>query len=614
MPLNAYLRPIIRWWRLIVIVTVLAVSASAISTLFQADNYVSRTTMIVGTTYLDPNPDSGKLFISQQLAQIYADMALREPIQDATMEALGISWLPSYRSEVVPNTQVVQISVTDTNPQRAQIIANEIASQLILQSPTIGGTETGEQQDFIKEQLANLQDQIRETETNIEDLQKSKTGLTSANQIANIEDEINTQTTKLESLRRNYADFLANSQEGAVNKLSVLEPANLPVRPTGTNKLTIIVLAGLVGLSMGSGAAYLLEFLDRTVKTASDIERIFGQPVIGYISLVTGDGNVATYVSRNPFSSIAENFRMLRSNVEFFSVTNHIKTILITSPNEGNGKTAVASNLAQSLSQLELEVILVDADLRRPAVHTALNMTKGPGLSDVIRNNEDLHNVVRSWKKGQNLRVVTSGHKVPQITEVVGSRRISTLLSLLKDEHEIIIIDAPPLIIADAYNLASTVDGVIVVMEPGQTSNDQAKAIKEQLDRVGAKILGFVFNKVSDENIPSYGDYQYQSLYSSKYYGSYSYDSKATKEPVTGSYSNNVMGFFEHGKVPSELSNEVENAISAIKTQPRKILNRFKKSKTDEETNEKISGNGNTGKRSRRKTGEKTDDKGKNNS
>ena len=79
-------------------------------------------------------------------------------------------------------------------------------------------------------------------------------------------------------------------------------------------------------------------------------------------------------------------------------------------------------------------------------------------------------------------------------------------------------------------------------------------------------MLGFVFNKVSDENIPSYGDYQYQSLYSSKYYGSY--NSKATKEPVTGSYSSGVMDFFEHGKVPAELSNEVEHAITAIKTQP----------------------------------------------
>lgn len=606
MPLNDYIRPIIRWWRLIIIVTALAVGASAISTLFQAENYVSRTTLIVGTTYSDPNPDSGKIFISQQLAQIYSDMALREPIQDATMEALGINWLPNYRSEVVPSTQVVQISVTDTNPQRAQIIANEIANQLILQSPTIGGTEVGEQQNFIKEQLANLQDQIREAETNIEELQKSKTGLTSASQLENIENKINEQTTKLESLRRNYADFLANSQEGAVNKLSVLEPANLPVRPTGTNKYIIVALAGIVGLSMGSGAAYLLEFLDKTIRTASDVERIFNQPVIGYISRVSENGNPATYVSQNPYSDMAENFRMLRSNVEFFSVSDQIKTILITSPNEGNGKTTIASNLAQSLALLEQDVILVDADLRRPAVHSYLKMTKGPGLSDVIKQNEDFHNVVRQWRKSSNLQVVTSGHKVPQVTEIVGSRRISALLSLLKDEHELIIVDAPPLIIADAYNLASSVDGVIIVMEPGKTSNDQAKAIKEQLNRVGAKLLGFVFNKVSDENIPSYGDYQYQSLYSSKYYGSYK--SKATKEPTTGSYSSGVMDFFEHGKVPAELSNEVENAITKIKTQPRKFLNRFKKSKTDDKSNERINGNENTDKKSGKKTSDKKED------
>ena len=295
------------------------------------------------------------------------------------------------------------------------------------------------------------------------------------------------------------------------------------------------------------------------------------------------------------FQRTGTRLRMLRSNVEFFSVSDQIKTILITSPNEGNGKTTIAANLAQSLSLLEQDVILVDADLRRPAVHSYLKMTMGPGLSDVIKQKEDFHNVVRRWRKSSNLQVVTSGHKVPQVTEVVGSRRISALLSLLKDEHELIIVDAPPLIIADAYNLASSVDGVIIVMEPGKTSNDQAKAIKEQLNRVDAKLLGFVFNKVSDENIPSYGDYQYQSLYSSKYYGSY--NSKATKEPTTGSYSSGVMDFFEHGKVPAGLSNEVENAITKIKTEPRKLLNRFKKSKTDDQSNKRINGDENADKK-----------------
>ena len=586
---NAYIRPLVRWWRLIIIVTLLALGASTVSTILQGDNYVSRTTLIVGTTFLDPNPDTNKLYISQQLAQIYADMALREPIQVAAMEALGIDVLPKYQSRVVPNTQVVEISVTDTNPQRAQIIANELANQLLLQSPTIGGTETGERQDFIDEQLTSLQEQIYETQARIEELQASKIGLTSASQIANIDQDIYELSVKMNSLLTSYAEFLSNSQEGAVNKLSVLEPADLPIRPTGTNKFLIIGLAGLVGLSLGTGAAYLLEFLDKTIKTASDVDRIFGLPVIGYVSEVPENGSTATYVTNNPTSIMAENFRMIRSNIDFFNVANQIRTILITSPGQGNGKTTVASNLAQSISQLEQDVLLVDADLRRSAVHDALNMTRDPGLADLIGNRADIHGVTRKWKRNNNLMVITAGKQVPQVTEVAGSKRISAILSKLKEEHDLVIIDAPPLIIADAYNLASTADGVIIVMEPGQTTDDQARAIKEQLERVNAKVLGFVFNKVSDEKLPSYGDYQYKSLYSSKYQGDYI--SRATNEPNTASRSKRVMDFFEHGTVPSELSADVENAISAIKTQPRNIFKRIRKSKKNEKTSEKTSRN-----------------------
>ncbi|HSG44960.1 MAG TPA: hypothetical protein VLA72_17570, partial [Anaerolineales bacterium] len=247
MEINAYLRPLIRWWRLEVIVTMLAVIASGVSTLFQPDVYISRTTLVIGTTIMDPNPESGQIFISQQLASIYADMARREPIQQATMEALGINWLPQYQARVVPSTQMVEISVTDTNPQRAQVIANELARQLMLQSPAIGGTETGGRQEFIGQQLSSLQNQIEETQKKIEELQSSLVGLNSASQIANIENDIKEQTQKLLSLRQSYASFLANSQEGALNILSVVEPANLPSRSVGTSKFIIIGLAGLVG-------------------------------------------------------------------------------------------------------------------------------------------------------------------------------------------------------------------------------------------------------------------------------------------------------------------------------------------------------------------------------
>lgn len=584
MDVNAYLRPLIRWWRLVVIVTMLALIASGVSTMFQPDVYVSRTTLVIGTTILDPNPDSGQIYIAQQLAQIYADMARREPIQQATMDALSIDWLPQYQTRAIPNAQMIEISVSDTNPQRAQIIADELARQLILQSPAVGNTETGVRQEFIRNQLSGLQIQIEETQKEIDELQTSLVGLNSASQIANIEADIKEQTQKLNSLRESYASFLANSQEGALNILSVVEPANLPKKPVGTSKIMIIALAGLVGLSLGSGTAYLLDFLDRTIKTTSDVERIFNLPVIGYISELLGKENNATYVAKDPSSILAENFRLLRSNIEFFQISKPIKTILITSPSQGNGKTTVAINLALSIAQGEQEVVLVDADLRRPAVHKSLMIDKNPGLSDLIRNKADIDGVVRTWTDDSDLRVITSGNIPPNITEVVGSKRVGSILGDLRERFEIVIVDAPPLIIADSYNLASRVDGVILVLEPGKTPEEQAKTIKEQLDRSKAHLLGIVFNKISERSASSYYDYQYRSLYSPKYYGDYV--SKSTDEPDTGSRSKKFVSFFEHGDVPTDMTDGVQSAIAAIKTQPKKLKERLRKSRKNGKNSE----------------------------
>jgi capsular exopolysaccharide synthesis family protein len=575
MEISAYLKPLVRWWRLVVLVTVLALVASGVSTMFQPDVYVSRTTLVIGTTILNPNPDSGQIYIAQQLAQIYADRAEREPIQQATMQALGIDWLPQYQARAVPNAQMVEIAVTDTNPLRAQLIANELAKQLMEQSPAIGDTETGIQQEFIRQQLTNIRAQIEETEKKLEELYSSLVGLNSASQIANIEREIKDQTEKLNTLRESYASFLANSQEGALNILSVVEPANLPTRAEGTSKVVIIGLAGLVGFSLGAGAAYLLDFLDRTIKTTSDVERVFNLPVIGYISELSEKEDNATYVAKHPNSILAENFRLLRSNIEFFQISKPVRTILVTSPSQGNGKTTIATNLALSISQGEQEVVLVDADLRRPAVHKALDMMKDPGLSDLIRNKADIDSVVRTWSENHNLKVVTAGNIPPNITEVVGSKRIGSILGDLREKFEIVVVDAPPLIIADAYNLASRVDGVILVMEPGLTSEEQAKTIKEQLDRSKAHVLGIVFNKISEQSAHSYYDYQYRSLYSPKYYGDYVASSR--REPATGPRSNKLISFLEHGEVPAEVAEGVQSAITAIKTQPKKMAERLRK-------------------------------------
>lgn len=587
MDINAYLKPLIKWWRLLFVVTALAIIASSASVLLQPEVYVSRTTLMIGQTINNLNPDSGQIFIATQLAAIYADIANREPIQVATMEALNITWLPSYEARVVPNTQLIEIVVTDTNPQRAQVIANELARQLTLQGPTEGsGGEAGQRQEFIKQQLSSLQTQIIDTELRIEELQKSLAGLSSASQVANTEEEINDLTEKLTILRENYANFLANSQEGALNILSVVEPANLPTRSVGTNKFLIILLAAAVGLSLSAGAAYLIEYLDRTIKTTADVERVLNYPVIGYLAEMLPEeaaedgqekkiGNPATYVLEHPNTSLAENFRLLKSNLDFFGIDSPSKTILVTSPSQGNGKTTVAVNLALSMSMSDEKVVVVDADLRRPMVHAVLDMPVKPGLSDVIRGERSSKSVIKTWNE-DSLDVITAGTRIPNVTEIAGSRRISAILDDLKATYEVVIVDAPPLVISDAYNLASKVDGVILIMVPGHTREEQAKAMKEQLERAGAKVIGVVFNKISMQTAVSQGDYQYLSLYSPNYYSDYISDSAET-EPANNVRSKQLLDFFEHGEVPSELATTVEKAVTAIKTQPRSLVGKLKK-------------------------------------
>lgn len=574
MDISAYIKPLVKWWRLLVVTALLAVVSSTISALFLPEQYVSRTTLIIGSTISDPNPVTGEIYVTQQLSAIYAEIAQREPVQLATMEALGIDWLPDYQARVVPNTQLIEISVTDTNPARAQIIANELARQLILQTPAANDSVTGQRQEFIKQQLSSLETQIQETTLRIEELQKSLLTINSISQASEVEREISQLTAKLSTLRENYAAFLANSQQGAVNILKVVEPANLPTKPVSANKLLIIGLAGVIGLILAACAAYLLEFMDRTIKTTADVERIFNLPVIGYLASISENGNNATYVVSHPNSLIAESFRLLHSNLEFFQVYNSARTILVTSPTQGNGKTTIAVNLALTIAASEQRVAIVDADLRRPAVHTALKISQNPGLADIIHSKVSVKQVVRAVK-GKGIDVVAAGNIPPSVTEVVGSKRIAAILNDMREDYDTIVVDAPPLVISDSYNLASKVDGVILVLEPGVTKDDQAKVIKEQLNRAGARIIGIVFNKVSDISAKSYGDTKYLSMYAPQHYNDYVSSKPAVEEPDSG--SKKLMAFFERGEVPPDVKDSLETAFDRFQEQRKSLFNRFRK-------------------------------------
>src|SRR3990172_675749 len=283
MELKKYIFPLRKWWWLLLASTLVAVVLSYLYILRQPKIYQTHTTLMIGTTISDPNPSSNEFALGQQLASAYANIANRQMVRNATMNALDMNELPEYTAWALPNTQLIEISVTDIDPKRAQAVANELATQLILMSPSNAQPEEQGRQEFINQRLNILEVQINETEDEIKKLQEDLGNMISAQQIDETQIQISSLQSKLSTMQDNYGTLLSNTQQGAINSLTLIEPAALPSSPIGPKIGLTALLAAALGLMLAVGEAYLLEYLDDTLKTADDVARLFSAPIIGHI-------------------------------------------------------------------------------------------------------------------------------------------------------------------------------------------------------------------------------------------------------------------------------------------------------------------------------------------
>ncbi|MFQ5435497.1 MAG: polysaccharide biosynthesis tyrosine autokinase, partial [Anaerolineae bacterium] len=308
-----------------------------------------------------------------------------------------------------------------------------------------------------------------------------------------------------------------------------VEQATVPVSPISPRPFNNSLLGGAVGLIIMGAIAFLIEYLDDTLKTPADVTHVLGLPVIGYLAeigeMVVKSRNSKTksaspYVTQHPRSPLAEAFRSLRTNLEFANVDEPLRSILVTSPGPGEGKTTVATNLAIVMAQAGKEVALVDCDLRRPRIHRILNLSNRIGLSDYFRGQEKLPQIMRPVGE-EALKAITSGSLPPNPTELLQSQKMVRLLADLKEVSDIAVIDSPPFLVTDAAVIASRVDGVIMIVQPGHTHAEAAMAMLEQLNRAGTRVIGVVLNRIPQRRPYYYGGYRY---YYSPYYNGYSYE------------------------------------------------------------------------------------------
>lgn len=518
MELRHYTNVLLKWWWLIAAAVAVAVVSSYLGSLATPKTYQSRTTLMVGTVLQNPNPNQAEIYTGQALAQSYSDLVRREPIMRAVLTSLNLPWdwavlQNMVSSRVVPGTQLIEIAVLDTDPQRAKVLAEEVANQLIKQSPSGTNPEKDAQQQFIRQQIDELQTNIKNANGEIRQLDQTIAQATSARQIQDARARQESLQQQITTWQSTYAQLLTNLQQSSTNFLQVVEEAQTPTSPVGSGTMTNVLLAAAIGLVLAGGAAFVLEYLDDTIKSAEDVQQVMGVTTLGGVARIDGDDYTSKLITvTQPRSPTSEAYRMLRTNLQFSEVDHPLQTLLVTSANPEEGKSLTAANVAVVLAQAGRHVTLVDADLRRPTQDTIFKLNNARGLTTILLDTSvTLADVVQNTPI-ENLKVMTSGPVPPNPSELLGSKRMGYLIEALQKQSDLIVFDSPPVLaVADASVLATRLDGVLLVVDAGHTRRPLARRAAEALQAVNAHLLGVMLNRV-DAKAKGYGYYYYDDV------------------------------------------------------------------------------------------------------
>jgi len=361
--------------------------------------------------------------------------------------------------------------------------------------------------------------------------------------MANVQGQAQTRLTTLKrsiETSRNLLDIytqrlkeqeltIANSSP---DNIKIAARAVTPGGPIGPQRTRNIFVAFLISLAAGIGLAFLMDYLDDSVKTSDDIGRHLGLPTLALIphhtlndkrklSLVPKNGNglasaTAMITLEERHSPMAEAYRHLRTSLLFSSAGKPPQTILVTSSQPSEGKTTTAINTAITLAQSDVDVVIVDCDLRRPRLHSYFEMDNMQGLTNYLSGERNADNLVQSCKGLPRLKVITSGPIPPNPAELLSSDEMKNLLQFLRARYKHVIIDSPPAIsFTDAAILSTQVDGVVLVAMAGKSSIHLMRRFKHRLGNIGARIYGVVLNGIKSSSV----DYDYYGTGYYDYYG-----------------------------------------------------------------------------------------------
>jgi succinoglycan biosynthesis transport protein ExoP len=512
--LRQVIASIIRRWWLLVLMTGLAAAAGYTVSQRQTPVYTATTTIMVGQFIQVTELDKADILANETLIETYADMARRQPVLQAVIDDLNLtplSWKAlkkRVKVQPVAGTQLFQIKVEANSPEVARIIADEVARQLILLSPTTAeDPEKTENQEFARQRLKNLRTKIEAGQEQLVSLEAAMDTSLSVQQIKDLQEQINTLENLISGWGNSYSQLLLFLERNdKFNSLTIIEPAQATPRPVRPEVELTTIVAGVVGFLLALGLIFMLEFLDDTFKSTQELTKTLGVPTLGVISRIKGKkGQNKLLVYQDSFAPAAEAYRMIRSNLQFITDDQPVKSLVMVSPNLGEGKSFTVANLGVIMAQADLKTIIVDADLRQPTQHHLFQVSAQPGLAELLR--EPTLEVSKHLRKTrlENLQILTSGAGSLKSTELLGSQRMQQLLDSLTELADVVIIDSPPaLALADAAILSNKADGVVLIIEAGRTRRDETLHVIASLQQAKANLLGVVLNRATQKQAPVY--------------------------------------------------------------------------------------------------------------
>jgi tyrosine-protein kinase len=457
-------------------------------------NTVDVANPLAGTSYVDPTQRSVEL---ESVGAVIADPALKKAANGLIVAALGAGALKTgytVSSEVVASSDqaasgttyssVVAIKGDSSDAKLAAVTANSYAAAFIQMRKTQQRAQIGSAIDAVRNSLKGM---------------TTKTQKASSDYI-------------LLQQRLHDLQILKATADGGFR---VIVPASVPHTPYAPKPLRSAAIGLALGLFVGLGLAFLLELLDTSVRTDTDVAELLRQPILARIPRISKKllDQSALVTITEPDGTSAEAFRMLRTNLAFMSVDHELRSVVLTSCLQGEGKSVTVANLAVTMALGGKKVIVVDADLRRPRMHRYFGIGNERGVSTVVTGQTDLADslqavpvqpqaggnglVFADWGAGSDaksrLYVLPSGPQTPNPGEIVSSKRLAGIIETLSAQADLVLVDSPAMLaVGDTPALADKVDGLLFLVEPDVVRKHTLTQAREQLDKLPCRLLGVV--------------------------------------------------------------------------------------------------------------------------